>query len=273
MTERLKTDTYTLVEGRHGRFLANPQDIYLGRSLIAYGEFSEQEWVLLNQLVPVGGVVIEAGANMGALTVPIAKKAGRGGLVYAFEPQIGVFQQLCANLALNDLVNVQAFNAGCGESARWMGIQRLDPASEQNYGGLRLGQLEGKTNTRVRIERLDEALDPGRLDLIKADVEGMECEVLRGASGLINAYRPNLYLEANEADAPDLITMVQELNYDMWWHLPPMFSPDNFFGNPDNQFGRITSKNLLCVPAEQQKTIRGGRAVLGPEDHPNRWSA
>ena len=114
MTELLSTDLYKLVDARHGRFLCNPKDTYLGRSMIEYGEFSEAEWHLLARLAPENAVVVEAGANMGIFTVPLAKSVGLGGMVYAFEPQLPVFQQLCANLALNDLLNVQAFNAGCG---------------------------------------------------------------------------------------------------------------------------------------------------------------
>ena len=37
---------------------------------------------------------------------------------------------------------------------------------------------------------------------MKADVEGMELSVLRGAAGLIAKFRPLLYLEAHADEAP-----------------------------------------------------------------------
>ena len=144
MTELLSTKLYKLVEGRHGRFLANPEDIYLGRSMIAYGEFSEGEAALLTQLLAPGAIVIEAGANMGAITVPIAKRVGDQGLVYAFEPQMAVFQQLCANLALNDLMNVQAYHAGCGDRTETLKLVRPNPASRNNFGGFSLDALSAE---------------------------------------------------------------------------------------------------------------------------------
>ena len=272
MKELLKTDLYHLVEGRHGRFLANPKDMYIGRSMIEYGEFSELEWSLLNQVIRPGQVVIEAGANMGSFTVPIASKVGRNGIVYAFEPQIAIFQQLCANLALNDLVNVQAFNAGCGDQPGWMGIVRPDPAVERNYGGFALENLKGGNQTRVRIEALDEALDPPNLHLIKADVEGMETAVINGARGLIQQFRPAMYLEAhNPEDTPAQIALLQELDYQMWWHRPWMFNKANFAGRDENVFGNTVSNNILCMPAERKATINGARAVTGPDDHPHHW--
>lgn len=270
MSELLKTDLYRLVDARHGRFLANPSDVYIGRSMIEYGEFSELEWQLFDRIVRPGMCVIEAGANMGAHTVPIAKKLGRGGILYAFEPQIAIFQQLCANLALNDLVNVQAFNAGCGATSDWMGIVRPDPAKTTNFGGFKLDQLRGGTQTRVRVEKLDDALDPPSLHLIKADVEGMEVDVLKGAVGLITKFRPLFYLEANTDDAPALIRYLQEIDYQAWWHLPPLFNPANHAGNSENHFGRISSKNIFCAPAEKKMKVVGARPVTGPEDHPNR---
>ena len=273
MTELLSTGYYKLIEGRHGRFLANPADMYLGRSMITYGEFSELEWQLLARLVRPDAVVIEAGANMGSFTVPLAKAAGLPGMVYAFEPQLSVFQQLCANLALNDLVNVQAFNAGCGAEPGMMHVRRLKPDAVNNFGGYSLDLLKGENGPKVRIEKLDEVIDPARLTLIKADVEGMEIAVIRGASGLIAEFRPFLYLEVHEPDAPALFRELLGLDYQVFWHQPPMFNPDNHFGHRENLFGRIVSRNVLCVPAERGITVKGLRPVAGEDDYPTKWES
>lgn len=272
----LSSQYYEIIEGRHGRFLINPHDMYIGRSMKAYGEFSEREWALFDQILRPGMVVIEAGANMGSHTVPIAKKVGMQGFVYAFEPQLAVFQQLCTNLALNDLMNVQAFHAGCGAEDGWMKIVRPDPAIGNNFGGYTLDRLNAqgrRTPARIRIETLDNTLDLASLNFLKADVEGMEVDVLKGASGLIARHRPVLYLEAGEEDAPALIDHVLGLDYRMWWHLPWMFNPDNHAGNPENLFENIASKNVLCLPAEAETNVTNFREVTGPDDHPNTWGA
>lgn len=272
MKPLLDTGLYRLVEGRHGRFLANPKDLYIGRSLLTYGEFSEPECRLLCAMTPKNGVVIEAGANVGAFTVPLAKKVGIGGMVYAFEPQISIHQLLCANVVLNTLHNVQTFNAALGDREGRIDITRVDPAQEINFGGLKLEQLAQANGARVRIERLDDLLDPPRLDLIKADVEGMEHAVLTGARGLISAHRPMIYAEAHDpGDAPALIRLLRDMDYRLWWHLPHMFSSDNHAGVTTNLFGGITSKNILAVPAERETNVVGGTPVEGEDDHPAHW--
>ena len=89
-----------LVRAKHGLMLFNKNDTYIGRSIGKYGEFSEGEIAIFDQLCRPGDIVVEVGANIGTHTLPIAKMVGVAGRVHAFEPQRIVFQTLCANMAL-----------------------------------------------------------------------------------------------------------------------------------------------------------------------------
>jgi FkbM family methyltransferase len=71
-------------------------DHYIGRSLELYGEYSESEAELLRRILKPGAVVVEAGANVGSLTLPIAEAVG-GGMVCASEPQPAYYRFLAAN--------------------------------------------------------------------------------------------------------------------------------------------------------------------------------
>lgn len=56
--------------------------------LIKYGEYSELEFVVLSQLINGSGAVVEVGANIGAITLGLARRAAEfGQTVYAYEPQ------------------------------------------------------------------------------------------------------------------------------------------------------------------------------------------
>ncbi|MBT4429401.1 MAG: FkbM family methyltransferase, partial [Nitrospinaceae bacterium] len=65
----MENEFNVVVSCRDGEFIANKNDIYVGRSLIKYGEFSYQEMVLFKALCEPSDVIIEAGANIGAHTV------------------------------------------------------------------------------------------------------------------------------------------------------------------------------------------------------------
>lgn len=259
---------------RHGLMLFNPKDAYVGRSLDLYGEFSEGEVQLFRQLVRPGDVVVEVGANLGALTVPLAHLVGPTGRVFAFEPQRIVFQALCANAALNSLTNVIARNEAVGGAAGVLAVPMLDYTHAANYGGLPLGPeagWAGKENVPVEevpVVTLD-ALKLLRCRLLKIDVEGMEADVLAGATDTVARCRPLLYVENDRTEkAEALVAAMTALGYALYWHTPPLFLPDNFRQNAENVFGNILSFNVFGVPAEWGDLQLTGFAPVTDAVHP-----
>ncbi|MFT5111022.1 MAG: FkbM family methyltransferase [Parasphingorhabdus sp.] len=239
-----------LAHCRHGLFLYNRQDVFIGRSMEIYGEYSELELQLLTSLIRAGDVVIEVGANIGTHTVPIAQHVGAEGRVWAFEPQSVVYQTLCANLALNSVLNVRAIPNGVAAEALDLGLPVIDYSQPANYGGIRL--LTEQDEQVIHCVSLDDVVDTDRLALIKIDVEGMECEVLRGANQLIQNYRPLLSVENDLSEqAAKLIDYIRALDYRMFNSFPPLFNPNNFRGYSGNIFEKIVSSNLVCVPDER----------------------
>ncbi len=257
----------TLVRARHGLFLYNRNDAYIGKSLAAYGEYCETECRVFLQLCRPGDCVIEAGSNIGVHTVPMAKAVGAQGRVFAFEPQRVVFQTLCANLALNSLTNVESHWAAVGNEAGEVRIPEIDYTRPGNFGGLAVdGFDEGRQVPQIA---LDDYLDLPHLRFIKVDVEGMEDKVLRGAEKTIATHRPYLYLENDRVEKSEaLIRQVMDMGYKPYWHLPRLFEPNNFFGNEENLFGRIISVNMFCVPEELSPDLTGFQPVDDPTEHP-----
>src|SRR5262245_3941932 len=88
---------------RHGRLCYLLTDSYIGRSLDIYGEYSEGEIDLFRQLLRPGDVAVDVGANIGALTIGMARLVGPSGAVLAFEPQRVIFDILAQNIRLNGL--------------------------------------------------------------------------------------------------------------------------------------------------------------------------
>ncbi|MFV1966392.1 MAG: FkbM family methyltransferase [Pirellulaceae bacterium] len=264
----LDTRFNSLVQSRYGFTLFNRNDIYIGRSLDHYGEYSEGEVELLRPFLEEGDTVVEVGANIGAHTLPLAKIVGSTGVVHAFEPQRVVFQTLCANVALNSLDHVHCRQAAVGAVPGHVLVPQLDYGSENNFGGLGLGQYHH--GEKVPVMTLDQ-LQLHDCRLIKIDVEGMERSVLEGAAETITRRCPLLYLENDRQEqSAALIEYLMQLDYQMFWHLPPLFNPKNFFQQPKNVFGNIVSVNMLAIPASSSVEVRGLRPVTGPD---STWQA
>lgn len=241
-----------LVRGKHGWFLANRYDRYLGHALIRYGECCEIESKLLLSYLSSGDNVIEVGANIAVHTVSLARHVGPEGRVIAIEPQPHIHRVLDANLALNTILNVDTYAIGCGSRNDTMTVPPIDygQSSEHNSGGLALA-ISGP-GTLVRIVPLDELIKRDLpIKLLKVDVEGMELEVLEGSNELIDTQRPILYLENDRLNRRKaLISWVLKKNYRIWWHLPSLFNPQNHFKEQQNIYPNIVSINMLCLPQE-----------------------
>jgi FkbM family methyltransferase len=260
-----------LKQCRYGPMLYLVTDQYIGQSLDRYGEFSNGEADLFRQLVQPGWTILDIGANLGAHTVLLAQAAGPHGVVHAFEPQRLLFQILCANVALNSLHNVHTHQVAAGREAGTIQVPVLDSAAVQNFGGLSLGSYtEGD---RVPVIPID-ALQLSACHLIKADVEGMEGDVIAGAVQTIRRCRPALYLENDRPEkSAALIEHILSLGYRLYWHLPPLFNPQNHFGAAENIFGRIVSINMLALHASVPQNITGLREITSPTDTWQKQSA
>lgn len=265
-------EPYALTETKHGLMLVNPNDYYMGQALLAYGECQELELQFLLTLAKNPGIVIEAGANMGIHTVPLAAALAKSGRrLYAFEPQPVIFQQLCANLALNGLTNVRAFPYACGSKNGALMFDIPDYGKLGNFGGLELREVQTASSKQevVQCVRLDDLFGDGQVGLLKIDVEGFELEVLKGSAGLLARCHPFLYIENDRQDkSPALIQWLFDHDYRLWWHLPPLFNSQNYRGVAENRYGLIVSLNMLGLHKSNKLQIGGMTEVMDPSDYP-----
>jgi FkbM family methyltransferase len=254
-----------LTQTRDGLMLYNRHDRYIGRSIDRYGEYAAEESELIRQVVRPGSTVVDAGANIGTHTLMLSRAVGPRGAVLAFEPQRIVFQTLCANLALNSVMNVNCRCAALGDAAGSITIPPIDYSVAENFGGVALGQVPtGETTAVVTLD----GYNLSACHFIKIDVEGMEAAVIRGARKTIEKFRPILYVENDRADrSAELIGLIQSFGYNLYWHTPRLFNPDNFYQNPVNELGEVISANMLGIHSSMPSDVGGLRKIEGPDSN------
>jgi FkbM family methyltransferase len=154
----------------------------VAREVCFTGCYEPQETQLASRLLHAGDVFVDVGANWGYYTLAAAHWVGAAGRVFAFEPEPRLFALLTANLAVNRLDSVRAYQAavaaGCGRLA--FTAFHTDGG---NWGQSRSAGRAGQVDFECETVALDDTLDAagiGPVQLTKIDVEGGEVEVLAG---------------------------------------------------------------------------------------------
>ncbi len=276
---------YYIIPSKYGPMMVNYYDQYMTSSFIKYGEYSDAEIELLQQVLNFfDGNVLEIGANIGSHSIALAQYlAQRNNFLYVFEPQPVIFQQLCTNIALNALFNVKAMPYACSKQKGSLYFKNIDYTKRNNFGGIEMHEQadinannntdEAEINIMQHVEciKLDELseLHAHKIALLKIDVEGFELNVLKGAADIIQKHRPAIYLENDRIEqSKQLIEYIWAQGYDLWWHIPPLFNQNNFYQNQENIFGNVSSFNMLALPKERKDIPNHLLKVENSNAHP-----
>ncbi|MFL6633822.1 MAG: FkbM family methyltransferase, partial [Massilia sp.] len=154
-------------------------------------------------------LVVDAGANIGNHTMYLAAVVGCR--VVAFEPNAKLAEALRASLALNALNGkVDVRELGLGKRA---GRGQFTKNIPDNLGAQSITGGEGP----LEIAPLDSIDFPAQVKAVKIDVEGMELDVLEGASSLIGRDRPIGYVEcADQVSFRQVHQWMVAKNYGYW---------------------------------------------------------
>lgn len=187
--------------------------------LVFWGIKSENRDALYSIIRP-GWCMADVGANIGEVTLNLARLTGTTGRVHSFEPDEVAFARLNRNVELNGRpANIFINRLGLGDRSEELILQQ---EVDFNRGGSRIHRhlREGQ---RIRIGTLDAYAGEKqveRFDLVKIDVEGYELRVLRGAEHLIHRCKPVLFVELDDQNlrsqgnsAVELVSFLESMGY------------------------------------------------------------
>jgi FkbM family methyltransferase len=130
--------------------------------------------------------VLDIGANVGKVTLILAKQVGDTGKVYSFEPEQNNFDLLKKNIEINNLKNVIPL--------RYAVTDKNEKTLLKVSGACTTHQICTDTDEatqEIETISLDEYFKDQRIDFMKIDAEGSEPKIINGMKGIVKN-NPNL---------------------------------------------------------------------------------
>jgi len=169
---------------------------------------------VIRQYVSAGDTAYDIGANVGYVSLSLAKRVGPQGQVFAFEPIPQTFDWLEKNVKLNQLDNITTLMVAASD--------RPGETTIRIPESLSMSSLVWHRNDPSAIELpiktvvIDELVKTGSVpppQFVKIDVEGAEGLVVEGMRGTIADCKPILFLECSEIGRATTWPLLSELGY------------------------------------------------------------
>jgi FkbM family methyltransferase len=242
------------VEPYQGGLIQIDTRSYIEWSIFCFGAYDRATVELLTSLVHPGCVVLDVGANVGVVTLPLARLVGPQGAVHAFEPHPEVRRRLRQNIALNNLSNVHVCESALGPAAATATLHS-DATGNEGAGSLAPGPGLRGQNYAVEVDTLDSyAADLPDVHLLKIDTEGADYGVLEGARDTIERRRPAVYVEVDPVllerfDATPLMIFefLKAFGYEIWRNTTRDDQPYSWGLTPLSTGDELRAGNWLAV--------------------------
>lgn len=149
---------------------------HFAERLLYEGHYELDEMTVTRRLVPRGGTVIDAGANIGIYTLLLADLVGEGGVVHAVEPSPVAWHRLEEATGTLGQVHRHRVALGAEKGEASMAVADGDSMHSTLRAAAALDDV-----IAVGVTTLDALVGDRAVDFVKVDVEGYEAELLRGA--------------------------------------------------------------------------------------------
>jgi len=237
-------DNFVVLDSVYGRFIVARNCAFQAEALVKTGRTHiESElaniFVIVDTL-PDQAVIIDGGTNIGFFMIPVAQRVRHRGIrIIGFEPQRQLYQALGGSLALNGLDNCFLHRQALGDQAGSAVLPDIDYGQPQDFGTVQVQpanilEPDHMHDRTVQIVTID-SMNLERLDFLKLDVEGYECQALLGAQATLRQHRPWIWVEYFIVGAETVKAALNTL--------------------PDYDFYIADYQNMLCVPRERANRV------------------
>ncbi len=183
-------------------------DTYISNCKYSGGTVTE----MCRRILDPGKCFFDIGANIGVVSLAIAKAFEDRVYIYAFEPQAEIARHISLSAALNGFRNVSVYQTLVGELDCEADLFLGDASTHASLAS----SDHTAGNVRCRMISIDQQIQLGALPsphVVKIDVEGAEFRVFKGMEHLIRTHSPIIIFEADQNMSRFGITCSQLLDY------------------------------------------------------------
>lgn len=227
-------------------------------------DFFEDELRFVRRLLQPGQKVVDIGANYGVYTLPMAKRVGATGHVWAFEPTSSTAEFLRRGIAANDFEQVTLEQKAVSSAS---GTAQLALQSQSEANSLVRGEAPAAASETVSLVTLDECMEQYRwmdIDLIKIDAEGEECNIVSGGRRFLTDLSPLVQYELRQAEDINfpLIHDFAALEYESYRLVPGLNALVPYAESLRDPY----LLNLFCCKTDRAAALAARRVLLRASD-------
>ncbi len=217
----------------------DPADL-IGRTISFEGGFEPKSLALAAEIMSDGGVFVDVGCNFGLYTSSLGILPNVQCI--AIDGSFVALAKLKENLRKNPGINARIVNCALASEKQ---LQCFEVAAQRNLGSTRITNDESVENSTrfwvagAILQEVLERLSPGRIKLLKIDVEGFEIPVFKGLD-FNGPFRPeNLIVECDLEILPDAKASIEFL-------VANGYEARTIQGELIRDFGNLPENNVWC---------------------------
>lgn len=203
-------------------------DSLIGDQVRASGSYEPYVLPAFVDSIPIGGTVLDIGANIGIFSLSAARKVGPEGRVFSVEPIARNVQSLCAGICGNGFTNISVFPVAASASVGVVTMLR-NANSSNGIVDTHVSPLMADAFAPAQpVHQLLPSID--RLDVIKIDIEGHEPLAWPGIEPLVQRYGPVVFTEFNPVAIGNHSRVDAEVYLEQLFRYAPMIETIEFDG-------------------------------------------
>jgi len=221
-----QSSDYRWYRDRYGmEFLLHPHFL-MDYEIIVFGTYDIKINSYIEKYIKQGMVCLDVGANIGVMSVHLAKKVGPTGLVHCIEPVPHLFHRLQVHVERNKLQTTArlhqiALSDKTGTlpimiADEYLPNQGMSSITNKHHSQL----INDLTIESMTLDAFSDKEILDRLDFVKLDIQGAEPFFLQGGMITLNKFKPTLMIEISPDDLSecgitpkDLLIQIESIGY------------------------------------------------------------